>query len=87
MRLFMCVYVFLIGASNVYYDSAMMLVRAPYSEKMYCLQTCSSDLTTDNSFCVLIAPLKIFCEEYIFSIKKRKKTLTICNFKIMISHP
>lgn len=73
--MFVCVYVFLIGESNVYYDPTMMLVRAPSSTEMYCIQIYGSDLTTDNSFGVLIAPLKIFCEEYIFH-KTEKKTKT-----------
>lgn len=80
---------FLIGKSNVYYDSAMMLVRAPWSTKMDCLQVCSLELTADNSFSVLIASLKIFHEEYLFSTKQREKNpiLRLCNFKFLISHP
>lgn len=41
---------------------------------MDCLQVCSLELTTDNSFSVLIGPLKIFHEDYLFSTKQGKKT-------------
>lgn len=84
----MWVRVFLIAKSNVCYDSAMMLLRTPWSTKMDCLQVRSSELTTDNSFCVLIEPLKIFHKEYLFSTKHREKNsnLTIHNFKFLISH-